>query len=585
MSDAALASLLPLAVAIPLTGACVAPLVARLSPRLALVSSLTFLLGTLALLVVVSPAVFGGRVLVHYLGGWVPVRGFALGVAFAADPFGLTFALLSAGIGALLVLYTLSELGGLGARELGGFAALVQLLLAGLIGAALTADTVDLFVWFEVAALASYGLTGFFLERPPALEAAFKILVLTTIAGFCVFIAAGLLYNTHGALNYGQLATALTGPLQAADLLALGLFIAGFATKAGLVPFHGWLADAHTAAPGPVSALFSGLMVNLGIVGITRIALQIYPAAHTPVLGALMVLGVASALVGACLALVQDDLKRLLAYDTVSQVGVIVAGLATADPAGVAGGVYHLINHALFKTLLFLCAGAIVHRTGETELSRMGGLMRSWPGLTVAFGIGVASIAGVPPFNGYVSVGLIHTGLRDSDQYLPYVLLLVAQLITIAALARAMWLAFLKPRREDYERREFLRPGMRFSLGTLAGCCVLFGVLPAYVLDTIVDPAVSALLNPGQYAAAVLNQAGRITQLHPGFAYIDPQELTIALLSVGLGILLAWQVLRRRRPRVLDLLRALHTGSVNDYTAYAVGGAIVLLAALMLIER
>lgn len=581
MTDAAVGSLLPLAVAAPLTGAAIAPLVARLSPRLALVTSLASLLTSLGLLIAAAPAVYDGRVLVHYLGGWVPVRGSALGIAFAADPFGLTFALLSAGIGTLLVLYTLSELGGLGPREIGGYAALVQLLLAGLIGAALTADTVDLFVWFEVAALASYGLTGFFLERPPALEAAFKILVLTTIAGFFIFIAAGLLYNTRGALNYGQLATALNGPLRTADLLALGLFIAGFATKAGLVPFHGWLADAHTAAPGPVSALFSGLMVNLGIVGIARVALQIYAGAHTVVLGALMVIGVASALIGACLALVQDDLKRLLAYDTVSETGVITAGLATADPAGVAGGVYHLINHALFKTLLFLCAGAIVHRTGHTRLSQMGGLARTWPGLTVAFGVGVAAIAGVPPFNGYVSLGLIHSGLRDSGQYVPYVLLLVAQVITIAALGRAMWLAFLKPRNEDYEKHEQLRPGMRVSLGTLAACCVLFGVLPRYVLDNLANPAASALLGSGQYIAAVLNRGGNIIQLHTTFAYADPQELTIAVVSVALGTLLAWQILRRRTPRVLDLLRRAHNGSVNDYTGYAVAGAIAVVTAFL----
>lgn len=582
MTDAALGSLLPLTVAAPLVGAAVSPLVARLSPRLALVTSLVALLTSLGLLIADAPAVFGGRVLVHYLGGWVPVRGSALGIAFAADPFGLAFALLSAGIGALLVLYTLSELGGLGARELGGYAALVQLLLAGLIGAALTADTVDLFVWFEVAALASYGLTGFFLERPPALEAAFKILMLTTIAGFCVFIAAGLLYNTQGALNYGQLATALAKPLRTADLLALGLFIAGFGTKAGLVPFHGWLADAHTAAPGPVSALFSGLMVNLGLVGITRVSLQIYAAGHTVVLGALMVLGVASALLGACMALVQDDLKRLLAYDTVSQVGVITVGLATADPAGVAGSVYHLINHALFKTLLFLCAGAIVHRTGHTKLSEMGGLARSWPGLAVAFGVGVASIAGVPPFNGYVSLGLIHSGLRDSGQYVPYALLLVAQVITIAALGRAAWLAFLKPRGESYEQREHLRPGMQISLGTLAACCLLFGVVPGYVLNNVADPAASALLGSGQYIAAVLNRGGSITQLRTDFAYADPQELAIALLSVVAGALLAWYMLRRKIPRVLELLRAAHNGSVNDYTGYAVGGIIAVVAAFLL---
>lgn len=582
MTDAALGSLLPLTVAAPLAGAAIAPLTARLTPRLALVTSLASLLTSLGLLIAVAPTVFGGRVLVHYLGSWRPVRGSVLGIAFAADPFGLAFALLSAGIGALLVLYTLSELSGLGARELGCYAALVQLLLAGLIGAALTADTVDLFVWFEVAALASYGLTGFFLERPPALEAAFKILVLTTIAGFCVFIAAGLLYNTHGALNYGQLAVALAGPLRTADLLALGLFIAGFATKAGLVPFHGWLADAHTAAPGPVSALFSGLMVNLGVVGVVRVALQIYAAAHTVVLGALMVIGLCSAVIGACLALVQDDLKRLLAYDTVSQVGVMTAGLASGSAAGVAGGVYHLINHALFKTLLFLCAGAIVHRTGETKLSRMGGLARTWPGLTIAFGVGVASIAGVPPFNGYVSLGLIHSGLRDSGQYVPYVVLLLAQVVTIAALGRAAWLAFLKPREESYEQREKLRPGMQVSLWTLAACCLLFGVVPGYVLDHVADPAASALLHAGQYSAAVLRGGGVVTQLHTDFAYADAQELTIAVVSVVLGALVAWQAMRRKTPRALELLRAVHNGSVNDYTGYAVGGIIAVVATFML---
>ena len=581
MTDAALGSLLPLTVAAPLAGAAVSPLAARLSSRLALATSLASLLTSLGLLIAVAPTVFGGRVLVHYLGGWGPVRGSVLGIAFAADPFGLAFALLSAGIGALLVVYTLSELGGLGARELGGFAALVQLLLAGLIGAALTADTVDLFVWFEVAALASYGLTGFFLERPPALEAAFKILVLTTIAGFCVFIAAGLLYNTHGALNYGQLAVALARSLRTADLLALGLFIAGFGTKAGLVPFHGWLADAHTAAPGPVSALFSGLMVNLGVIGVARMSLQIYAAAHTVVLGALMVVGICSALVGACLALVQDDLKRLLAYDTVSQVGVMTVGLATGDPAGLAGGVYHLINHALFKTLLFLCAGAIVHRTGQTQLSKMGGLFRTWPVLTVAFGVGVASIAGIPPFNGYVSLGLIHSGLRDSGQYVPYALLLVAQVIPIAALGRAMWLAFLKPRGERYEQRERLRPGMQAALATLAACCVLFCVVPAYVLDHVADPAASALSASGQYVAAVLGGGGQITQLHTAFDYVDAQELAVALLSVVFGALLAWYALRWKPPRPLELLRAVHNGSVNDYTGYAVAGIIAVVATFL----
>ncbi len=205
LSVAAAGALLPLAVAIPLCGAVLAPLLARLPRHASLVGCLLGMGGALAVLIMVAPRVFGGTVLVHYLGGWRPVGGPALGIAFAADPFGLLCALAVAGIGLLLLTYTLSELGGLGARELGGLACLFQLLLAALIGAALTGDLFNLFVWFQVAALSSYGLTGFFLERPIALEAAFKILVLTTIAGFFVFLGAGLLYARTGALNLGQL--------------------------------------------------------------------------------------------------------------------------------------------------------------------------------------------------------------------------------------------------------------------------------------------------------------------------------------------------------------------------------------------
>ena len=280
MTGAALAALLPLPVAIPLGGAVTAPLLAKLSARLPFIVSIVAMLGSAAVLVLLATHIYAGpgEILSHFFGHVGPVHGQALGIAFAADPFGLAFALLAATLGTLLLISVLSELGDLGPKELGGFACLFQLLLAALIGAALTADTINLFVWFEVAALASYGLTGFFLERPIALEAAFKILVLTSIAGFLVFVADALLYTDSGGLNFGQLHTALTGHLRTPELLALGLLIAGFGTKAGLVPFHTWLPDAHAAAPGGVSALFSALMVDLGMVGVVRMSLLVFPA-------------------------------------------------------------------------------------------------------------------------------------------------------------------------------------------------------------------------------------------------------------------------------------------------------------------
>jgi multicomponent Na+:H+ antiporter subunit D len=271
-----LGSLLPLPVVLPIVGATAAPLLSRWSVRLSTVVSLGLLAGSAVLLAMMAPAVFAGRVLVHYLGRIGPVDGHVLGVTFAADSWGLTYALVVAVVGALLLLFMLSEQDELGRRESGGLSCLFQLLVAALIGGALTADLINLFVWFEVAALASYALTGFFLERPLALEAAFKILVLTNVASFVIFVAAALLYASHGALNLGQLHGAIGGRPGTVALVALGLLLVGFATKAGLAPFHGWLPDAHTAAPGPVSALFSGLMVNFGILAIARLVYSGY---------------------------------------------------------------------------------------------------------------------------------------------------------------------------------------------------------------------------------------------------------------------------------------------------------------------
>jgi multicomponent Na+:H+ antiporter subunit D len=584
MSAAAVASLLPLPVVIPICGAVAAPLLARVQRQLPLVVSALAMLGSTAVLCVVATRVYSGngQVLSHFFGHWGPVDGHALGVAFAADPFGLTFALVTAALGMLLLVAALSELGELGPRELGGFACLFQLLLAALIGAALTADTINLFVWFEVAALSSYGLTGFFLERPIALEAAFKVLVLTSIGGFVVFIGAAVLYADHGALNFGQLYGALAGHVSVPDLFALGLLVAGFATKAGLAPFHGWLPDAHTAAPGAVSALFSALMVDLGIVGLVRVALLVYGhgGGHA-VLGVLAGLGVVSAVLGALLALAQDDLKRLLAWDTISQMGVLVVGFATVTPAGVAGATYHLVNHALFKALLFLCAGAIVHATGETSMLRMGGLARRRPLLAAGFTVGVLAIAGVPPMNGFASLGLIHEGLRESGQPGVFAATLLAQVITVAALGRAAYLAFYRRRSDDYEHLEPLRVGMRVTLAVLGAACVAFGVLAEVVVARVAAPSASVLLDARTYARGVLAGTADVPHLAVSFSYGNVSDLLVAFLTTALGAALAAVYVRVPEPRPIRVLRAVHTGSVNDYAGFAAAGLLTVLLVLL----
>jgi multicomponent Na+:H+ antiporter subunit D len=473
----------------------------------------------------------------------------------------------------------LSEQSELGPRELGGFTCLFLLLVGALIGAALTADLVNLFVWFEVAALASYALTAFFLERPLALEASFKILVLTNVASFLIFIAAALVYAGHGALNLGQIHDALAGHPGVADLAALGLLVAGFATKAGLVPFHGWLPDAHTAAPGPVSAAFSGLMVNVGIVAIGRIVFSVYAPAGRPVLGLLMGLGLVSALGGALFALFSDDLKRLLAYDTTSQMGVLAVGLGAGTGTGLAGSAYHLVNHALFKSLLFLCAGAIVHATGATRLSEMAGVGRRMPWLGVAFAVAALAIAGIPPLNGYVSVGLIHAALAETHQYVPYAVMVVAQVVTVAALGRAA-VTLYRPARGEYERDERLRPGMLVALLLLGGACVGFGVFASQLLGGVIAPAAQALHDAPGYAHAVLAGGGTISPGHVPFEYFAPAELVTVLVTLVVAVPLARWAIRHSDARPIARLRAIQTGSVNDYAGYQVVGLIVVVTTL-----
>jgi multicomponent Na+:H+ antiporter subunit D len=573
------AGVLPLAVVSPIVGAIAAPLACRWSRRLGLWLALVSVGVALAVLGGCAPTIYCGDVVVAYLGHWRPTGGGVLGVVLTGDAFGLTGALVAAVVGALALLAMLSGLADSGRREFGGYACLSLLLIAGAIAGTLTADLLNMFVWFEVVALSSYALTGFFLERATAVEAAFKIVVLTSIAGFSVFIATALLYQEHGAVNLAQLRDALSAHPAAATAGAIGLLVAGFSTKAGLVPFGGWLPDAYTAAPGPVTALFAGVMVNFDIVALGRVTYTLTPPAHLPIPGLLMVIGTVSAVLGAVFAFGQDNLKRLLAYDTISQLGIIVVGMATASTAGAAGMIYHLISHALFKALLFLVAAAIIQATGAVELPDLAGIARRNPALVALFLLGAAAIAGVPPLNGYASLGLIHSALLDQHQYVPYAALLLAQVVTIGALARAVRAMFRRSN-EDFEHDDRVRPGMIASLIALAIGCVATGVWPPAILHGIVGPAAAALVDGTAWSHAVLTGGGHLPAVVVRFDYADPIELvsTFACIAAGIGLAVLAQHWLPRWRRGLAMVA---TGSVNDYAMYMAAGTAVVCVALL----
>jgi multicomponent Na+:H+ antiporter subunit D len=212
----------------------------------------------------------------------------------------------------------------------------------------------------------------------------------------------------------------------------------------------------------------------------------------------------------------------------------------------------------------------------------MGGLARHRPVTTVAFVVGVASIAGVPGFSGYVSLGLIHDSLRQ-DHPVTFGAMVIAQVVTVAALARATYLAFFRRRDDEYDRLERPRPGMVAAFGGLAVGSIAFGVLPTLVLEHVVTPAAAVLTHPDVYARAALARGVQLPIEGVSFDYGDPIGLTVALGTIALGVLLAWWYVRRSsEPRPVTALRRIHTGSVNDYALYSAIGMVAVLATLLL---
>lgn len=257
---------------------------------------------------------------------------------------------------------------------------------------------------------------------------------------------------------------------------------------------------------------------------------------------------------------------------------------ADARRVHVAGATYHLVNHGLFKALLFLSAGAVVHSTGVTSLADMGGLARKRPLLTAAFTVGALSIAGVPPLNGYASLGLIHKGLADRPVVLGCAL--AAQVLTVAALGRAAYLGFYRRRSEEYEHLEPMRSGMKISLVLLSLGCVAFGALAGPFVARVAGPASAGLLHPEAYASGALGAAVALPDAGVSFRYMEPKTLGLLAVELLLGVILLRLALRRggvsRLLGWLGWLKRLHTGSVNDYAAFAAVGMIVSACALLL---
>jgi len=287
-------------------------------------------------------------------------------------------------------------------------------------------------------------------------------------------------------------------------LLASVFFLMGFGLKAALVPFHAWLPDAHPSAPAPISAMLSGILIkSLGVYALIRIFFSVIGVTGE-VLSVFMMLGALSMIIGVCLALGQWDFKRLLAYHSVSQIGYVVLGISLGTPLGILGGLFHLFNHSVFKSLLFLNSGAVEYSTGTRDLQKMGGLKERMPVTAGTSMIASMSIAGIPPFNGFWSKLIIIVACVQANHFGYAAWAVLASILTLASFMKVQRYGFLGELKEKLSKVKEVPFFMKFSMVVLAIICIVGGVmLLPMVYSDFLKVAEDAVLTGKDYVTVV----------------------------------------------------------------------------------
>ena len=459
----------------------------------------------LFMMALIKPVMLGGEIITYWMGNRVPAGGYAIGIALEVDALSLFFGLLVSTVVFVACIYSIQYMSH--DDNVPQYYTLFLMLAGGVMGMVLTGDLFNMFIMVEILTFAAVALTAFRNTVTGALEAAFKYLVVGSIGSTCILAGTIVLYAQMHTLNLGQLAALIPDHLTTSTKLAFALLFIGFCTKAFLVPFHPLAADAHGAAPASISVLISGVLTKSGIYGLIRLTYFLF---QTMGLGTLqfwlVFLGSVSMFVCVTMALAQHDFKRLLAFHSISQIGYVLAAVGLSTALGISAGVYHAMNHTIFKGLLFLAAGAVLHETGTTDLGKLGGLSKKMPVTTVMFLIGAFSISGIPPFNGFASKWMIYQASyqkavesNNIGFMLVTICALVTSTLTLASFVKVTQSVFFGQLPKEYENVKEVPFGMRLAMGILAALCIVTGLVPNYVTRFLTEPAAKAVYHVGAY--------------------------------------------------------------------------------------
>jgi hydrogenase-4 component B len=385
--------------------------------------------------------------------------------------------------------------------------------LAGMNLVVLADDAFSFLIAWEFMSLSSWALVMANHRAPENARAGFIYLVMASFGTLALLLAFGLLAGAGG--DYAFAAMRANHPGQLVSLSVLLLALLGAGSKAGLVPLHVWLPLAHPAAPSHVSALMSGVMTKIAVYAVIRFVFDLLGPSTPGMSMAVLAIGGISAAVGVLYALLQQDLKRLLAYSTVENIGIIFVGIGLAmafrasdmnwaAALALTAALYHILNHSVFKSLLFFSAGAVLNATGERNMDRLGGLIHRMPKTAIAFLVGCAAIAALPPLNGFVSEWLTFQAILVSPQIsqwgprflIPAVgaLLALSAALAAACFVKAYGITFLgRPRTPAAETAHEIDGFSLAAMFMLAALCVVLGVMPGAVVE-LISPVVQGLV-------------------------------------------------------------------------------------------
>ena len=475
-------------IALPLIVAGLLPLIGKVSKKVLpdVLANGVFLVLLVYAVMVGKSLISQGPILQQLIWLGEPVN-----IHMALDGFSLFMLVAISLVGLCVGIYSINYMDHYGDKAT--YYALLLIMLAGMNGLVLVTDLFQVYLFLEVAAVASYALVAYGLGHDE-LEASFKYLMLSAVASAFIVAAIAVIYGMTGSLGFEGVAAGLKS-LNAPYVVGVcvAFFILGFGLKAALVPFHAWLPDAHPSAPAPISAVLSGLLIKVsGVYAMTRIFFQV--VGLTPALSTvLMYLGVISMVVAAFLALGQRDMKRMLAYSSISQVGYIVLGLGLGTPLGILGGLFHLINHAIAKGLLFLNSGSVQMATGTRNLDEMGGLAKRMPFTAATNLVGSLSIAGVPPLSGFWSKLIIVAALVQAKQWAFAVIAILVSVLTLLyylLIQRRAFFGCLNERWREVKEAPFWMTLSTVILGLL---CIALGVFFSLTIRSWIEPAGAAL--------------------------------------------------------------------------------------------